>query len=83
MNSIVGNAIVSCYMDAAAILVMVLLLLLSDRLRKRNTPSLRIFSTLCWQVLFTSVVCFIFNAMYRQPALWTRNVALISRTLWD
>lgn len=83
MNSIVGNAIVSCYMDAAAILVMVLLLLLSDRLRKRNTPSMRIFSTLCWQVLFTSVVCFIFNAMYRQPAPWTRNVALISRTLWD
>ena len=83
MNSIVGNAIVSCYMDAAAILVMVLLLLLSDRLRKRNTPSLRAFSTLCWQVLFTSVACFIFNAMYRQPAPWTRIVALISRTLWD
>ena len=43
MNAIVGNAIVSCYVDAAALLVMVLLLLLSERLRSRRTRSLRLF----------------------------------------
>ncbi len=77
------KAIVSCYVDAAAILVMIVLLLLSERLRRRKSLSQRIYFILCWQVLFTSVACFVFNAMYRQTAPWCRTVALISRTLWD
>lgn len=32
MNAIVEEAIVSCYIDSASLLVMIILLLLSDRL---------------------------------------------------
>ncbi|MBO6092280.1 MAG: PP2C family protein-serine/threonine phosphatase [Oscillospiraceae bacterium] len=77
------KAIVACYVDAAAILAMVVLLLQSGHLRKRNTLPLRIYYILSWQVLFTAVCCFVFNAMYRQSAPWSHTVALISRTLWD
>lgn len=83
MKLIVGYALVSCYIDAAAILLMILLLLLSERLRRRNSASLRFFTALSWQVLFTCVMCFVFNAMYGQTAPWSQNAALISRTLWD
>lgn len=77
------KAIVACYVDAVAILAMVVLLLQSGHLHKRNTLSLRIYYILSWQVLFTAVACFIFNAMYRQTAPWCHTIALVSRTLWD
>ena len=83
MNFINEKAVVSCYVDAAAILLMVVLLLLSERLRKRNTPSMRIYSALCWLVMCTCISCFVFNAMYHNTAPWSKNVALISRTLWN
>ena len=83
MNFINEKAVVSCYVDAAAILLMVVLLVLSERLRKRDTPSMRIYGALCWLVLFTSVACFVFYAMYRNTAPWSRNVALFSRTIWN
>ena len=83
MNPIVGHTVVSCYVDAASFLVMILLLLLSERIRKRKTDSLRIFYSLCLVVTFTCICCFTFNAMYGQPAKWCHTVALISRTLWD
>ena len=34
--SIIGEAIVSCYIDVASFLVMILLLLLSERIRKHG-----------------------------------------------
>ncbi len=77
------KAIVACYIDAAAILAMVVLLLQSGHLRKQNTLSMRVYYVLSWQVLFTAVACFVFNTMYRQTAPWCHTVALISRTLWD
>ena len=83
MKPIVGHAIVSCYVDAASLLVMVLLLLLSERIRSRKTESLRIYHLLCLVVTVTCVNCFVFNAMYGQPAPWCHTVALISRSLWE
>ena len=83
MNFINEKAVVSCYVDAAAILLMVVLLLLSERQRKRDTPSMRIYGALCWLVLFTCIACLVFNAMYRNTAPWSRNVALLSRTIWN
>ena len=75
------RAVVSCFVDAAAILVMVLLLFLSERLRRRKTLSLNIFFALCRQILFMCLICLVSNAMYRQPAPWCRTVALICQTL--
>ena len=77
------KAVVACYVDAAAILAMVVLLLQSGHLRKQNNLSMRVYYVLSQQVLFTAVACFVFNAMYRQAAPWCHTVAWISRTLWD
>lgn len=81
MNAIVGNAIVSCYVDAAALLVMVLLLLLSERLRSRRTRSLRLFYLLSCVVTAACVFSFVYDAMYEQTMPWCRTAALIARTL--
>ena len=81
MNAIIGEAIVSCYLDAAAILLMVLLLLLSERIRERKTASLQIFYRFSYAVALTCVACFAYNAMYRQPAPWCHTAALIARTM--
>ena len=83
MNFINEKAVVSCYVDVAAILLMVVLMLLSERQRKRDTPSVRIYGALCWLVLFTCIACLVFNAMYRNTAPWSRTAALISRTIWN
>ena len=77
------RAVVSCYVDAAAGLLMLVVLFLSERLHKRNTLSMRIYYALSGQVLFTCVACFVFNAMYHHQAPWSHTVALISRTAWD
>ena len=70
------KAVVACYVDAAAILAMVVLLLQSGHLRKQNNLSMRVFYALSWQVLFTAVACFVFNAMYRQAAPWCHTVII-------
>ena len=76
------RSVVSCYIDAAAFLVMILVLLQSERLRKR-TPALRLYYVLGWQILVTCVACFAFYASYRQPAPWFHTLAIISRSFWD
>ena len=81
MNSIAGEAIVSCYVDAASLLIMVLLLLLSERLQRRGDASLRIFHRLSLCVTAICVCPFIYNAMYMQPARWCHTVAVVSKTL--
>ena len=81
MNFIKEGAIISCYLDAAAILAMLLLLVLSERLRQRKTPSYERFYRFAATVLATCVICLVYNAMYMQPAPWCRRVALVSRTL--
>ena len=77
------KAVVACYVDAAAILAMLVLLLQSGHLRRQNNLPMRVYNVLSWQVLFNAVACFVFNAMYRQTAPWCHTVAWISRTLWD
>ena len=80
MNPIVGNAIVSCYVNAASLLVMVLLLVLSERLRVRRSRSQECFYWLAVCVTVTCVLLFCCNAMYMQPARWCHAVAIITRT---
>ena len=44
MSSITDEiAVVSCYLDAAAILVMIVLIIMSERFFKRDNPPLRMF----------------------------------------
>ena len=81
MTIVSETAIVSCYADSAALLVMVLLLLLSERIRQRRTVPLRIFFLLSCTVTVTCIFCFFYNAMYKNPAPWSHTVALVARTL--
>ena len=83
MMGIDKTAIVSCYADTAALLVMVLLILLSERFRGRKNTSLRIFYVLALTLTATCVLSFICHAMYRQPAAWCHTVAIAGRTLWE
>ena len=80
MNAIMGEAVVSCYVNAASLLVMVLLLLLSERLQKREKRSLRIFYWMALCVTASCVLLFVCNAMYRQPAPLCHTVAVLART---
>ena len=83
MKLILGESIVSCYVDAASLLVMLVLLLMSDRVRQQRSASLRVFFRLSVTVAFTCVVCFVFNAMAGHTQPWCHVVALISRTFWE
>ena len=81
MNPINGTAAVSCYVDAASLLIMILVLCFSGRLRHRANPSLRIFKLLSLCITFICICPFVYNAMYMQPARWCHTAAVISKTL--
>ena len=81
MNPIYGEAAVSCYVDAASFLIMVLILFLSNRLPSRRRVSMRIFRMLSMFVAAICICPFIYNAMYMQPAPWCHTAAIIAKTL--
>ena len=83
MNYIIGDSIVSCYADACSILVMMVLLLLSDQLRKRKSLSLRIFYYLSLSVTAACLFDFIFHMSYKQSGPSFHTAAIISRTMWE
>ena len=78
-----GSAIVSCYADTAALLIMVMMLLLSERLRSRKDRGLAIFFRMCIVLIITCIMSFICHAMVRQPAPWCHTVAIACRTIWE
>ncbi len=82
-NWIIGDAIISCYVDVASFLVMVFLLILLGRFKKQKNESFRLYFLLCLIIALTCVACFVFNAMdgHREP--WANTVALISRTICE
>ena len=81
MMGINETAAVSCYVDTAALLVMVLLLFLSERIRQRKTVPLRLFFLLCCTVTATCVFCLMYNAVYKQTAEWSHSFALGARSM--
>ncbi len=83
MNLFTGNSAVSCYVDIASLVVMILLLAMSWPARSKRNISLRIYHLLCIEIAFTCVVCFVFNAMegHDSPVLYI--IAVISRSLWE
>ena len=81
MNPIAGNAVVSCYVDVASFMMMILLLTLSERMRKSGNALVRIFYTLMFCVMINCIFPFIYNAMYMQTAPWCHTAAVIAKTL--
>ncbi|MBR4393250.1 MAG: PP2C family protein-serine/threonine phosphatase [Oscillospiraceae bacterium] len=78
------TAIVSCYSDAAALLVMILLMLMSERFRRRkHDASLYLFYLLSLFLIATCVMSFLCHAAYKQTALWWHILAVGCRTLWE
>ena len=76
------SAVVSCYLDAAAFVVMVLLLL-SEHLRFRRGSSMRFFRMLSIALTLSCVMSFICHAMYAQTAPWCHTLAIACRTVWE
>ena len=83
MIAIDKAAAASCYADAAALLVMILLALLADRLHKRKSDALRIFFLFRLSLTVICVLSFICHAMIKQPAPWCHTLAIAAMTLWD
>ena len=81
MTPIVGDAVVSCYVDAASLLVMLVLLILTERRRHGKTLAMRILNLLSLCVTANCVFPFIYNAMYMQTAPWSHAAAVIAKTL--
>ncbi|MCR4764242.1 MAG: PP2C family protein-serine/threonine phosphatase [Lachnospiraceae bacterium] len=75
-------AIVTCYVDAAAILMMVLLLVLAFSKRRMNL-SLRFFYGFCLTLTGACVCSFVCHAMLNREASWCHLLAMIGRTLWE
>ena len=80
---IIGEAIVSCYADMTSLLVMILLLILAERLHKRENASMQILFHLSLCITASCVFSFFCHAAYRQPAPVWHTVAMISRTMWE
>ncbi|MCR5402302.1 MAG: PP2C family protein-serine/threonine phosphatase [Butyrivibrio sp.] len=83
MNLIKGPAVVSCLVDIAALLIVLILLMLSQRVRRRMGKTFNLFFALCIQIALTCIVCFVFNACEGHTSQLSHIVALISMTLWD
>ena len=81
MFEIDKTAIVSCYADAAAFLVMLLLMLLSERSHRRVSPPLRVIRWFYAFLTVTCVISFIVHAMIRQEAPWCHSVAIAGESL--
>ncbi len=81
MNRIIGDAVVSCYVDVASLLAMLVLLILTERHRHRKTVSMRILNLLSLCVTANCILPFVYNAMFMQPAPWCHTAAVIAKTL--
>ena len=82
MIAVDKTAAVSCYADAAALLVMVILTLLAERLHRKNNASLRAFFLLRLSLTAICVLSFVCHAMIKQPASWCHILAVACMTLW-
>ena len=81
MKPIAGNAVVSCYVDAASLAAMILLQILSERPGRREDAQARIFRMLSLCITVNCILPFAYHAMYMQTAPWCHAAALAARTL--
>ena len=82
MIAVDKTAAVSCYADAAAFLVMIILALLAERLHRKNNTSLKLFFQLRVSLTAICLLSFACHAMIKQPALWCHSLAIAAMTLW-
>ena len=83
MIPINDTALVSCYADTAALLVILLLMVLSRLLQGRKDASLKYFYLLSIALAVSCVLSFICHAMQEQTAPWCHTVTIGARTLWE
>ncbi len=83
MSVYTESSIVSCYIDAASCLLMVLLLILSGMVFKNRSRSIVLFRVLCFEVVLTCIACFVFNAMWGRTSDISHLIAHISRSFWE
>ena len=79
----VGEAAVSCYMDVVALLLLVMMPGLSERLRKRRSPAQRIFFVLVGYVILGCILQFVYHALTGVTSAVSHMVVLIAQTLWS
>lgn len=79
--TIIGESIVSCYVDMTSFLVMLLLLILAERLHKRQNESMRILFHLSQCITLVCVFSFICHAAYKQTAPAWHTIVFICQTL--
>ena len=80
MIQIIGAGKVSCYIDAAALMVMVTLLLVSNRSNAYKAEAQRIFRFLLWSITINCVISFLYHALYKQQAPWCGTAARVLLT---
>ena len=83
MTSMNEIALVSCYADAAAFIVMILLLIISERLRHRKDLSQSIFFKLSVVLTASCVFSFLCHAAYMRQGAFLHGMAIVSRTVWE
>ena len=76
-------AMTSCYMDAAAILVMLLMMVTAKRVARRKNPSLHVFQMFSLFLTITCMLSFICHAMIKQTAPWCHTMAIAGKTLLE
>ena len=79
--TIIGESIVSCYADMTSFLVMLLLLILAERLHKRQNESMKILFHLSQCITLVCVFSFICHAAYKQTAPAWHTIVFICQTL--
>lgn len=83
MKLFIGNSIVSCYVDIASLLVIVILLMLSYKVRRRDSSAIRMYRILCAQIGLTCIVCFMANVSEGHTSEIFHVISFVSRTLWE
>ena len=78
-----ADAVVSCYIDAASFLMVLLILVLSDYGAVRRRLSQRIFYGICVCLEILCALFFFCHAMYGQTAMWCHTGVIVGRTVLE
>ena len=78
-----ADAVVSCYIDAASFLMVLLILVLSDYGAVRRRLSQRIFYGICVCLEILCALFFFCHAMYGQTVMWCHTGVIVGRTVLE
>ena len=81
MNLIDPTVFASCYLDTAAWLILVMMLILERSSRKLKNPALHVFRVLCMTLTVYCIMSMTCHFLVKKPTVWCHYLALASRTL--